>query len=105
MVSPRLFEIAPALLNIFSFKDQDKEEGMKRHGLQVMESIDGAIGLLDGNIQDLEDTLLELGIIHHMKNVQLDSFAVSDSLSTHALFTSTLIMHYTSLLVKPFCGR
>ena len=41
-----------------------------------MESIDAAVGLL-GNSQELEDTLFELGIIHHMKEVQLDSFAVS----------------------------
>lgn len=41
-----------------------------------MESIDGAIDLLD-DPEQLEETLLELGIVHHMKSVQLESFGVS----------------------------
>lgn len=64
-------------MDLFPFKDADnKDEGMKQHGLQVMLSIDGAIGLLD-NTEELVDTLVELGIIHNIKDVQLDSFAVS----------------------------
>ena len=41
-----------------------------------MESIDGAISMLD-NPEELQENLIELGIIHHMKDVQLESFAVS----------------------------
>ena len=53
----------------------DNEE-LKRHGIQVMESIDAAIGMLD-NPAELKETLIDLGIIHHMKDVKLESFAVS----------------------------
>lgn len=75
----RLFEIAPELLNLFSFKDaSNKDEGMRQHGLNVMESIDAAITLLGSKeMSELVDNLVELGIIHNMKHVQLDSFAVS----------------------------
>lgn len=41
-----------------------------------MESIDAAIDLLD-DPEQLEETLLELGIVHNMKSVQLESFGVS----------------------------
>lgn len=71
----RLFNIAP---DLFPFKNEDKNEGMKKHGLQVMNSIDGAITLLHNNlISELADALIELGIVHNMKEVQLESFAVS----------------------------
>lgn len=75
----RLFETAPGLKNLFPFKTATPEgqaEGLKKHGLQVMESIDGAIDLLD-DPEQLEETLLELGIVHNMKSVQLESFGVS----------------------------
>ena len=51
-------------------------ELLKKHGVQVMESIDAAIGMLD-NPEDLKETLIDLGIVHHMKDVKVESFAVS----------------------------
>ena len=75
----RLFEIAPELQNLFPFKEEDIDGNnslLKKHAVQVMESIDGAIGML-GNPDELQENLIELGIIHHMKDVQLESFAVS----------------------------
>ena len=53
----------------------DNEE-LKKHGIQVMESIDAAIGMLD-NPAELKETLIDLGIVHHMKDVKVESFAVS----------------------------
>ena len=73
----RLFELAPDLINLFPFElNEDSQDGLKKHALQVMQSIDMAIGMLDDQ-NELEDTLTELGIIHNMKSVQLESFAVS----------------------------
>lgn len=66
----RLFEIAP---DLFPFKNEDNDEGIKKHGSQVMTSIDGAITLLHNNNPELADTLIELGIVHNMKEVQLES--------------------------------
>lgn len=79
IIAFRLFQIAPNLIDLFPFKNQsNKDEGMKTHGLQVMNSIDGAITLLGNkDLQELEDNLTELGIVHNMKQVQLGSFAVS----------------------------
>lgn len=74
-----MFEIAPYLISQFPFKDEvdeAREEGLRKHGLQVMTSIDGAIELLD-DPELLEDTLTELGIIHNMKSVKVESFGVS----------------------------
>ena len=51
-------------------------ELLKKHGVQVMESIDAAIGMLD-NPEELKETLIDLGIVHHMKDVKVESFAVS----------------------------
>lgn len=75
----RLFEIAPDLLSLFPFDEVSEETpGLKKHASDVMESIDKAIDLLKaGDLEELQDTLLELGIVHHMKSVQVESFAVS----------------------------
>ena len=78
----RLFEIAPELQKLFPFDGEAvtaDNELLKRHGIQVMESIDAAIGMLD-NPEELKETLIDLGIVHHMKDVQVDSFAVSTKL-------------------------
>ncbi len=75
----RLFVIAPGLKRLFPFSDEeldDNHPGLKKHALQVMESIDLAIGLLD-DPDELKEVLLTLGIVHNMKNVKVDSFAVS----------------------------
>lgn len=72
----RLFLIAPQLLELFTFKDEAEDKGLRKHGLQVMNSIDGAIGLLN-EPELLEETLIELGIIHNMKSVNIESFGVS----------------------------
>jgi len=75
----RLFEIAPELVKLFPFKDEnitDENPGLRKHGLSVMESIDAAIGLLE-KPEELEEVLIELGIVHHMSEVQLESFGVS----------------------------
>ncbi len=76
----RLFEIAPDLQKLFSFKDEElteSNEKLKKHAVQVMESVGAAIGIINDQ-EDLEEVLMELGIIHHMKSVRIDSFAVSD---------------------------
>lgn len=73
----KLFEIAPELQNLFPFAGEDLNgyhEGLKKHARQVMESIDGAVNLLN-EPELLKETLLELGIIHNMSNVQVGSFA------------------------------
>lgn len=73
----KLFEIAPELQKLFPFDGEAvtaDNELLKRHGIQVMESIDAAIGMLD-NPEELKETLIDLGIVHHMKDVQVDSFA------------------------------
>lgn len=83
IATTRLFEIAPELKNLFPFEDHvvnNEHPGLKRHALQVMDSIDGAISLLD-KPEELKEALLELGIIHNMRDVQLESFAVSSWLS------------------------
>lgn len=49
---------------------------LKKHAVQVMESIDAAIGMLD-DPDELQETLIGLGIVHNMSNVKVDSFAVS----------------------------
>ena len=77
----RLFQIAPELAKLFPFGDgeetlDENNPGLIKHGLQVMESIDAAVGLL-GDLEELVETLKTLGIVHNMANVQLDSFAVS----------------------------
>lgn len=41
-----------------------------------MESIDSALGMA-GQPEELKETLIGLGVVHNMSNVQLDSFAVS----------------------------
>ena len=74
--------------NLFPFKEEDLDANhtlLKKHAVQVMESIDGAIGML-GNQEELKENLIELGIIHHMKDVQLESFAVSSVISTARTF-------------------
>lgn len=44
--------------------------------MQVMESIDTCLGMA-GEPEKLQETLIQLGIIHHMSNVKVDNFAVS----------------------------
>lgn len=75
----RLFEIAPELQDLFPFKDEELSSDnamLKKHAVQVMESIDAAIGMLD-DPDELQETLIGLGIVHNMSNVKVDSFAVS----------------------------
>ena len=79
--APRLFEIAPELQELFSFHDEEvseENESLKKHAVQVMESVGMAIGLLH-DPKALVSTLTELGIVHHLHQVQLDSFGVSAS--------------------------
>jgi len=67
------------LKDLFPFKDDqidDNHEGLRKHALQVMTSIDDAIKLV-GAPDELKDSLIELGVIHNMQDVQVDSFAVS----------------------------
>ncbi len=44
--------------------------------MQVMTSIDDALRMA-GQPDELKETLIGLGVIHNMSNVQLESFAVS----------------------------
>jgi len=74
----RLFEIAPELQELFPFQGQELNEEntlLKKHALQVMESVGLAISLM-GDPEQLQETLIELGIIHNMKSVQVKSFEV-----------------------------
>ena len=74
-----MFEIAPDLQKLFYFSDDeldDNHPGLRKHAMQVMEKIDGAIGLLDEE-EELKEELVGLGIVHHMSNVNVGSFAVS----------------------------
>lgn len=66
-------------MELFPFDAADPSlEGFRKHALDVMETVDKAIEMLvDGDIEELKDTLVELGIVHNMKNVQVESFAVS----------------------------
>lgn len=75
----RLFEIAPELQELFPFQGEELSDDNKKlrgHALQVMETIDVAIGMLH-DLPKLTDTLEDLGIVHNLKNVQVASFAVS----------------------------
>ena len=55
--------------------------GLKKHAVDVMESIDKAVELLKvGEVDELQEVLVDLGIIHHMKDVEVKSFGVSISL-------------------------
>lgn len=68
---------------------------MRKHGLTVMETIDTAIGLLeDEKMSELTDTLIDLGIVHNMKQVQLESFAVS--LGFFNVFLLDRLINYTA---------
>ncbi len=75
----RLFEIAPELIEIFPFDGKDLDDdnvSLKKHAMQVMQSIDDALGMAD-QPEELKETLIGLGVVHNMSNVNLDSFAVS----------------------------
>lgn len=87
----RLFEIAPDLLQLFPFKGAavtPDNELLKKHGVQVMESIDAAIGMLN-NPEELKETLIDLGIVHHMKDVKVESFAVSIKINSVCVCAGT----------------
>ena len=82
----RLFEIAPKLQELFPFQGEELSDDNKKlrfHALQVMETIDAAIGMLH-DVQTLTDTLVDLGIVHNMKNVKVESFAVSLHISIYS---------------------
>ena len=67
------------LQDLFSFKGQklcDENEGLRKHALDVMKTVDLAINSLD-DIQTLQDTLVELGMTHSFKDVKKEHFAVS----------------------------
>lgn len=73
----KLFEIAPELQELFPFQGEELSDDNKKlrgHALQVMETIDVAIGMLH-DLPKLTDTLEDLGIVHNLKNVQVASFA------------------------------
>ena len=66
-------------MELFPFQGEelsDENKKLRGHALQVMESIDAAVGMLH-DTEKLTDTLLELGIVHNLKNVKVESFAVS----------------------------
>ena len=89
----RLFEIAPDLIHLFPFKDQDLSDDnvlLKQHAMQVMESIDACLGMI-GDLEELQETLIQLGIIHNMKDVQVGSFAVSIPFNVLVNCTLTLL--------------
>lgn len=74
----RLFEIAPDLQDLFPFEGEElseENELLKKHALQVMESVGMAIGLM-GDPEQLKEILIGLGVVHNMKSVQVDSFKV-----------------------------
>ena len=76
----RLFEIAPQLIELFPFQDEElseENELLKKHANQVMESIGTCIELIS-DPEELQETLIGLEIVHHIQNVQVKSFAVSE---------------------------
>ncbi len=80
----RLFEIAPELIEIFPFDGEDLDDdnvSLKKHAMQVMQSIDDALGMAD-QPEELKETLIGLGVVHNMSNVDLKSFAVSQHFFT-----------------------
>ena len=83
----RLFEIDPQLVELFPFRDEEisiNNEGMRKHGLGVMETIDAAITMvLEGNIEELVCTLTELGMVHSIHNVDPQHFGVSTTTHNH----------------------
>ena len=77
---PRLFEIRPNLYKLFAFGDEgfsEDNEKLRKHALDVMTTVDAAIGMVvDGELATLVDTLIELGMVHHMKSVTPKEFEV-----------------------------
>ena len=77
----RLFEIDPNLQDLFPFRGEvltSETEGMKKHALGVMQTIDTAITMvLEGKIVELVAVLQELGTVHSFHNVEPQHFAVS----------------------------
>ena len=50
---------------------------MQKHALDVMSTVDAAIGMMIGSeMQALVDTLTELGMAHHYKSVTPNDFEV-----------------------------
>jgi hypothetical protein len=76
----KLFEIDPHVYDLFPFKGEAmniENEGIRKHALQVMETIDAAVGLVvSGEIETLKETLIGLGMVHGMKSVQSKDFQV-----------------------------
>ena len=75
----RLFEIAPELQELFPFSGEeltDENEKLKEHAMQVMQAVGEAIKLLH-KPPELKSLLTELGIVHNLSNVKVESFAVS----------------------------
>ena len=78
-----MFEIAPHLKALFPFKDEalsEENELLKKHALQVMQTVDSAVTLLlSGDIKTLQETLIDLGVVHNLNNVKPEHFAVRTS--------------------------
>ena len=67
------------MVQLFPFRDEklsDEHEGLQKHAMQVMESINDALGMA-GQPEELKETLIELGVVHNMNSVKVESFAVS----------------------------
>ena len=66
---------------MFPFGDDgfsEENEKLRKHALDVMTTVDTAIGLVvDGDLETLIDTLMELGMAHHFKSVTPKEFEVS----------------------------
>lgn len=68
-------------MNLFPFRDEEiseNNEGMKKHGLGVMETIDTAITLvLENKLEELVSILNDLGTVHTLHSVDPIHFTVS----------------------------
>ena len=67
------------MVQLFPFRDEelsDENEALRKHAMQVMESINDALGMA-AQPDELKETLIELGVVHNMNSVKVESFAVS----------------------------
>lgn len=54
----------------------EENDLLKKHALQVMESVGACISIID-DTERLVETLKQLGMVHNLANVEVKSFAVS----------------------------
>jgi len=84
-----IFTIAPEALQLYSFKDVEnlyESPELKRHYTKLINSLDGAIGLLSDK-KELDKTLNSLGFRHFSYGVKVDHYDVVGKALMQALTT------------------